>query len=144
MSDSTGVRIFFNYAWPCAEIMLAQGEIAERQYGLLKYFRDNLHRQPGRRLLVECFPDATRSLLESATIFRASDPWALEHVREYWRYHHEGPSPTTVLTVESMGVDRIWVRENDGHTGILLNPYSLHVESGDRVTVHHRCAIEKL
>jgi hypothetical protein len=144
MTILTGEQLFFRYAWPCADIRLARKEITEKQYRLLKFFRDNPHRQPGRRLLMECFPNAVRSLLETAATMRITDPWSLEHVAEYWRYHHEGPSPTELFEVELRSVDHILARINIRELFPLANPWSLEVEPGDRITAHNFHAIEKI
>lgn len=144
MANLTGEQLFFRYAWPCAEIRLSRKEITEEQFGLLKFFRDNQHRNPGRKLLIACFPVAVKDLTEVAHRMFASDPWSLEHVAEYWRHHHVGPSPTEMTTVESQGIDRMWVRTKDWRLIPVLNPYSIDAEAGNTIVVHNHHAIEKI
>lgn len=144
MASLTAEHLFFRYAWPCADIRLNTRKITEDQYSLLKNFRDNPHQRPSRELLIECFPDAARSLAEAPLPLYNADPWSLEHVRNYWRYHHKGKSPTAILLVDSVGIDRVWAHGKNSQVIVLLNPYSIDVETDDRIVAHQQCAIEKL
>lgn len=136
----TGEELFLLYAFPCTEIRLHRGLITKQDEQKLQELIDG-QRQPDRKFLARCFPDAFRSLVENAKTIGLS-VWSLENVQVYWRSNHGKVGECRVVrsTIESIEHNGRFVVTSDGH---FLNLYDLPLAVGSEITTHKSCVIEQ-
>ncbi len=122
--------VFFHYAWPCAEDLLAAGKITLSAYNELKFsVVDNL--PPNVYILEHCFPHAFNACLKFDT------------AAEYWEHHHghDGDCAVRCGKVRSIWTNRVMVVLS-GEPVHCFNIYRYYLHVGVEVFVHRRVIAE--
>lgn len=140
----TGLRLFFQYAWPCAGGRLNSGLISQEDFNELKLLVETSG-EPTISLLQRCFPDAMKDKTEFDRDHQAdSDPWSKQNVGAYWHQHQgsSGDCATKIATVCSEGSDVIHVICGDTPMYV-TNIWRINLQIGDQVYLHWQSISEK-
>ncbi len=161
----TTEKYFFNYALPCADVLLSLHRITQEQYdGLQKKFLDG--QVPNREELESSFEKAfvrIKRLAESMNL----DYWSMEVMKKYWTEEHNriinsgegvyGKCSETLRDIcrvhESKVIERkdldgkvLFVVEYNSSKGTrtrtVFGNLLPDLHEGDKVRIHHSYAIE--
>lgn len=153
--------VFFKYAYPCSAELLRRKTISPAQKELLDYFFEQ-KKAPKQDLLEVCFPNAIKRLKRFAV---GEDYWTVDNIRAYFFVHHnnviknrEGSYATStkqmcelckvkfgrVLEIENINDNIVYVvKYNDGEKTKVSGRYLSDAETGDKISIHWKFAIEK-
>jgi hypothetical protein len=158
--EKSSERYFFEYAFPCAGVLVNIGKISKEEYlELEKTFLDS--GTPSRERMEWMFSSAFRRIRKLAEDSGKNDYWDKSVLKDYWLWNHnqiidegEGNYSKTPVCFndyckvnmgEVMGVDEGVLTVSCGFGDVLVDGVLLqNVSVGDVVTIHHSYAVEKI
>ncbi len=153
-------QYFFRYAWPCTEILLQTKRVSQERFDNLRELAEE-GETPSREILEDTYKGAFENLKKIAQELKL-DYWDISVIKRYFigNWHNEfinngggtfghAPEPMKDMCRINIGIveeigDRFVTVKFGTKQRRCFNIYNLHLEKGDKVSMHYAYVIEKV